>query len=101
MGKAEQRIIRQCYARRKALPDRIENAPDLFIGLELYFNAFIELNTCRVSGWSAGPIPSWCIAEYADRLGLTEEEAEDLFYHIRMMDQEFLKYSDRKNKEKS
>jgi hypothetical protein len=101
MGQAEQRIIRQCYARKKALPERIQNAPNLFTGLELFFQAFVELNTNRNTGWSAGPIPGWCIDDYADRLELTKEEAEDLTYHIRMMDQAFLKYSARKNKEKA
>lgn len=94
-------MIRECYLRKKALPDRIAHAPDLFLGLELYFKAFVELNTCRSTGWSAGPIPSWAIDEYADRLGLTEEEIEDLHYHMRMMDQAFLKYTARKNKDKA
>ncbi len=101
MGKVEQRIIRQCYLRRRPLPDRIENAPDLFMGLELYFHAFIELNTNRSTGWSAGPIPSWCISEYSDRLSQTPEETEDMHYHIRMMDEAFLKYTARKSKEKT
>jgi len=101
MGQVEQRMIRECYARKKALPERIQNAPNLFMGLELYFQAFVELNTNRNTGWSAGPIPSWCIAEYAERLELTEEEEEDLHYHIRMMDQAFLAHVARKNKDKS
>jgi hypothetical protein len=71
------------------------------MGLELYFTAFTELNTNRSTGWSAGPIPGWCIAEYSDRLDLTIEEAEDMHYQIRMMDEAFLKYSARKNKESS
>lgn len=94
-------MIRECYLRKKALPDRIQNAPDLFLGLELFFQAFVELNTCRSTGWSAGPIPSWAISEFAERVGLSEEETEDMHYHMRMMDGEFLKYSARKNKEKS
>lgn len=101
MGQVEQRMIRECYLRRKALPERIQNAPDLFVGLELYFGAFTELNTCRSTGWSAGPIPSWAIDDYADRLDLSEEEAEDLHYHIRMMDKAFLDYMSRKNKDKA
>ncbi len=99
MSKVEKRIIRECYVRRKAIPERIQNAPDLFMGLELTFNAFIELNTCRNTGWSAGPIPSWAIDEFADRADLNEDEIEDLHYHMRMMDGEFLKYSARKNKD--
>jgi hypothetical protein len=99
MGQVEKRMIQQCYLRRRELPDRIKNAPDLFMGLELTFNAFLELNTTRSTGWSAGPIPSWCIAEFVNRVELSEEEGEDLHYLIRLMDQEFLKYVSRKNKE--
>lgn len=101
MGQVEQRMIQECYRRKKALPERIQDAPDLLLGLELYFNAFIELNTCRSTGWSAGPIPSWSVGEYADRLDLNEDETEDLHYHMRMMDQAFLKHMARKNKDKS
>lgn len=92
-------MIRECYIRNKPLPERIQNAPDLFLGLELCFQAFVELNTCRSTGWTAGPIPSWCIDEYCVRNELDEEDAEDLHYHVRMMDQAFLKYAARKSKE--
>jgi len=90
-------MIADCYRRKRPLPERIQNAPDLLTGLELYFDAFIELNTCRQQGWGPGPIPWWCIQEHADFLGLTDEESEDLRYHIRMMDEAFLKHIARKN----
>lgn len=92
-------MIRESFIRKRPLPERIQNAPDLLVGLELYFNAFVELNTCRSTGWSAGPIPSWCIEEFCDRLELDEEETEDVHYHVRNMDAAFLKYSSRKNKD--
>ena len=95
-------MIRESFLRKRPVPERIQNAPDLFLGLELYFAAFIELNTCRSTGWSAGPIPSWCIDEFCNRNDLEEEEeVEDMHYHMRMMDQAFLKYSARKNKDKA
>lgn len=92
-------MIRECFRRKRPIPERIQNAPDLLTGLELYFEAFIELNTCRTTGWSPGPIPSWCIDEYSNRLDLDEDEAEDLHYHIRMMDQAFLLHIAEKNKD--
>ena len=92
-------MIQECFRRKRPIPERIQNAPDLLTGLELYFEAFIELNTCRSAGGSPGPIPSWCIDEYCIRLGLTEDEAEDLHYHIRMMDQAFLQHIAEKNKD--
>lgn len=99
VGQAEQRIIQDCYRRKRPLPERIANAPDLLTGLELFFEAFIELNTCRMVGWGPGPIPFTAIADYAAFLGLTVEETEDLFYHVRKMDEAFLKWNARKSKE--
>jgi len=101
MGQVEQRMIRECYARRKPLPERIQNAPDLFVGLELYFDAFVELNTCRSTGWGPGPIPSWCIDEFCVRNGICGEEAEDFHYLLRQMDGAFLKHMASKSKESS
>jgi hypothetical protein len=101
MEQVEQRIIRECYARRRKLPDKIVNAPDLFVGLELYFIAFTELNSCRSTGWGPGPIPSWCIDEFAERQGLDSDETEEMHHHIRQMDAAFLKYTERKNKKSS
>jgi hypothetical protein len=92
-------MIRECFRRKRPLPERIQNAPELLTGLELYFEAFIELNTCRSTGWSPGPIPAWCIDEYSCRLNLTEDEAEDLLYHIRKMDAAFLEHIAKKNKD--
>lgn len=94
-------MIRESYARRRPLPESIQNAPDLFVGLELYFSAFIELNTCRQTGWSAGPIPTSSILEYCAWLDLDADETEDMFYLIRQMDHAFLKYIAKKNQESS
>ena len=99
MGKAEQRIIHDCYRRKRPLPERIANAPDLFTGLELIFDAFIELNTTRQSGWGPGPIPSNAILDHCFYLGLNDDETVDMIYFIRKMDQAFLTYMTRKNKD--
>ena len=99
MGQAEQRIIHDCYRRKRPLPERIANAPDLFTGLELIFDAFIELNTTRQTGWSPGPIPAWAIYEHCDILGLTDDEIADMHCLIRKMDQAFLTYMTRKSKD--
>jgi len=85
--------------RKKPLPERIQNAPDLLHGLELYFEAFLELNTCRPMGWGPAPIPSFYIDEFCRKHELDEEESEDMQYHIRLMDQAFLKHVARKKKD--
>ena len=75
-----------------ALPKRIANAPTLHLGLELYYNAFWELSTCRSTGWGLGPIPWLAMREYALVYELTEDQEEDLYYFIREMDNAYVAY---------
>jgi len=79
------------------LPDRIAKAPDLHIGLELYYAAFWELDTCRPIGWGMGPIPWAAVKDYAQTFDLDEEQQESLFFLVRKMDNEYLKYMSKKN----
>lgn len=94
----ESRILRECYAWKKKVPDKIKNAPDLLLGLEFYFRAFVDLTTCRSSGWSPGPIPWTDIHGYAIMNGLDEEEADTLHHHISKMDNAYLTQIEQKNK---
>jgi len=94
----EARILRECYAWKKKVPDRIQNAPDLLLGLESYFQAFIDLTTCRSSGWSPGPIPWMDVEAYAMANDMDEEEADTLHYHMSKMDNAYLKRIEQKNK---
>jgi hypothetical protein len=97
-GEVEQRIIKSCMAQRRQLPDRIQNAPELMMGLELYWDAFWDLSTCRVSGFGAGPIPWLAMREYALTFGFDEEQMDDLFYFVRVMDNEYLNHYAKKEK---
>lgn len=88
----EERIIQQCMIRGLRLPGKIENAPELHMGLGLYYNAYWELTSCRASGWGIGPIPWSAILEYARFFEFSEEQEEDLLYYVRMMDNAYLDY---------
>ena len=77
---------------RLPLPERIANAPQLQLGLELYYDAFWELGSCRVSGWSAGPIPWVAINDYAEAFEFDEEQREALTYYTRRLDQAYLMF---------
>lgn len=76
---------------RLQLPERIKNAPELEMGLELYYGAFFDLHTCR-GGWGDGYIPWTAIDEYCDRLGLSDDQREDMHYYIREMDEQYHQY---------
>lgn len=85
-------MLEQCYQNRRQRPQWLVNAPSLMPGLDFYFTAFNELNTCRSVGMGAGPIPWTVIQEYADREGLDGEERSCLLYLIRAMDNAYLEH---------
>jgi hypothetical protein len=75
------------------LPEKIANAPELAPGLDLFYVAFLELATCRTSGWGEGPIPWTAIDRYAEANAFEGEQREDLFHHVRAMDQGYLAWA--------
>lgn len=79
------------------VPERIANAPQLDKGLELYYNAFMDLTVSRQLGPSGeGPIGWRTIAEYAEYHQLDEEQTEDMFHLIAIMDSAYLDYRAKK-----
>lgn len=76
------------------VPNAIQNAPELFIGCEMFYEAFMSLNTCRgfTANGAENPIGWLTIKEYCTIQGIGDEQEEDLFYHISKMDSAYLKY---------
>lgn len=68
------------------LPDRIANAPELQLGLNLYMLAFFDLDSERTHSMGPSPIPWTSIVQYAAAFDFSEEQTEDLLYHIKKMD---------------
>ena len=98
MGPVETAIITQAVRSGKAVPKKILDAPQLFMGLEIFFLAFLALNDERQVGFGEGPIPwramsEWCIANEVD-----EDTVPDVFYHVKQMDAAYLKRSAEKRK---
>jgi len=81
---------------RLPLPSRIQNAPSLELGLELYYGAFLDLNSCRPIGMDEGPIPWIAIFDYCDRLGIEGEQREDMFHHVRVLDLAYFEFKSSK-----
>jgi hypothetical protein len=80
------------------LPQAIANAPELELGLDLFFVAFMDLTTCRAIGMAEGPIPWTAVRDYCDELLLEGDQREDMFHHIREMDTVYLKHRAKKSK---
>lgn len=97
-GDWESQILKQCKQGGQPLPAEIRDSPKLQQGLELYWNAFVDLNTCRSVGMAAGPIPWDSILKYANEYQFAGFQREALFYHVRAMDVAFLSYNRARDK---
>ena len=97
-GKDEKRILEQARLNRVPPPKWLMDAPVLRPGLELYYYAFWELDTCRSIGMSLGPIPWTAVQAYAKANGYDEDTTDRLLILVRYMDHEYLEYYAKKNK---
>lgn len=91
MGPHEQAIAKQAMRAGNPLPDRIANAPELISGLQLYLQAFYDLDSERSHAAGLTAIPWTSISNYAKAFELDEEQTEDLFFFVRKLDSEHLK----------
>lgn len=80
-----------CMRERQPLPERIRNAPDLYLGSELFYNAFVDLNGDR-TGMGDGPISWTTIEEYGRANDLDEDTRDDLHYFVEALDSAFRDY---------
>jgi len=69
----------------------MKKPPQLFLGLSLYLNAWHELDGERDRN-KLEPIRRSSVFEYADDFGFDETQREDLWFYIREMDRDFLKF---------
>lgn len=74
------------------LPSKIENAPELELGLGIFLGAFYDLDSCRASGWEEGPIPWTAVSEWCDRAEADTDLRDAMHHHIRALDLEYLRY---------
>jgi hypothetical protein len=83
---------------QRRIPKKLQDQPELFQGLELYYRAFSHLNSCRPAGFSgAYPIPWTAIKSYADTWGFDDEQFELLEYYVSKMDGVYLKWAENQN----
>lgn len=100
MGKDEKWLMQQARRQGTPLPERVANAPELWPGLELFLQAFMELTSCRGLGYGAiGPIPWIALQTYCDVHDLRGEQREDLFYFVQRMDKSYMDWQTKKSKE--
>lgn len=86
LGPIEQNIAKQAMRSGAEMPERIANAPELKMGLQLYLNAFFDLDLERSHHLGITAISWSSIVNYSIACELDEDQREDLFYVIRKMD---------------
>lgn len=90
-------ILEQAYRQGLPIPDRIKNAPDLELGLELYYGAFFDLTSCRNALHNTeGPVPWDKVRLWAYENELDDEQTGDLHFYLGMMDEAYLKFKAKK-----
>lgn len=81
------------------LPDAIANAPVLGLGLDIFFVAFMDLNSCRSLGVVEGPIPWIAKQTYSkEELQLEGEQRDDFFYYMARLDAAYLDHKAKQRK---
>lgn len=78
-------MLEACYKRGVPPPDVIQDAPELLLGLGLYYEAFFDLSGDRGLN---DRIPWSVMKQYADWLGLEGEGFERFVYLLKQMDEE-------------
>lgn len=80
------------------LPNAIQNAPDLLPGLDLYYDGFVALTSCRNSMFAGeGPIPWLVMRDYCNDYGIVGEQKEYFFLMLGHMDNAYLEYKLKKS----
>lgn len=98
LGPHEQAIAKQAFRAGQPLPERIANAPELRMGLQLYIQAFFDLDSERSHTMGLVAIPWSSINAYAKAFEFDEEQTECLFFFIRRLDASHLKRLEAKGK---
>ena len=82
------------------IPERIKEAPELWLGNELFYTGFLELTSCRSIGPALGPIPLLSILEYCIIKGIEGEQQDDFVWVIQRLDHKYLEWSRARAKSK-
>lgn len=89
-GPVEQTIIKACMRDGIPLPKKIAEAPELQLGLELYFSAYLDLMTSR----NPDSAISWAtMMGYARAYEFDEEQTDDLIFYVQRLDGAHMKWA--------
>lgn len=100
MSAIEQNIAMQAVRAGRPIPEKILNAPVLNLGLELFLNAYLDLDCERSHSFGPTPIPWTSVKQYCQFYDFDKELTNDVFYHVRKLDDFNLKRIEKKQSSK-
>lgn len=103
-GVAEKTILRQAgLPGAPAVPQYIQDAPELEVGLDFLFTAFNKLSSCRPPTFAGvSRIPWTAVSMYCRDYEIVDEDREDFEYVIEQVDLKYIKYlSDKAEKDRA
>lgn len=79
------------------IPDKMQRAPELQPGLNLYMMAYADLDRGRSVGFGGETPLSWdLIDRWCHSHGIFGETRDDVFAHVRSLDEAYLKWRESK-----
>lgn len=77
----------------KPLPERIQNAPELWLGNLLFYLGFLDLTSDRQIGMAVGPLSVLSMLEYCMIMDIDGEQREDFLWLLSHLDQKYIEWS--------
>lgn len=84
-----------------SVPERLKERPDIPVYLHLFYDAFFDLTNDRQLGFGPGPIPITAIYAYCKHHNIVGRQERDMVKFIRYMDNEYLKFAEKKSNGKA
>lgn len=100
-GQVERGLLELSLAQHMAIPDSVQNAPQLAPGLEFYYEAFKTLSTTRSYGMGVGPIPWTAMHQYFVAYGLPGDLFDDFVALLVYLDNEYIKWQTERTKQET
>lgn len=96
----QRKVLNDAIRQNSPIPDSIKDAPELMMGLALFYNSFFDLHGCRQLGDTLGPIDWIMIDRYCNRYDITGEQYDDMHFFISRMDFAYLERERAKTKQR-
>ncbi len=79
------------------LPEKIQNAPELWLGQDLFYNGFLDLASSRTMGLTQGPISLLSVLEYCILMEIEGDQRDEFIWMMPQLDNKYLEWSRRKS----